>query len=140
LSDGLGDWYDLDINKQGRAGLTPAPITATAFLFHDAEMLAQIAELLGKKDDAALYAGKAKAIHARYQKEFFKVETGTYATNSQASNALALGLAIAEPAARASVLAAIVKDLEERGYATAGDIVISCARWPMLAAPMPWRS
>ncbi len=140
MSDGLGDWYDLDINKQGRAGLTPAPITATAFLFHDAEMLAQIAELLGKKDDAALYAGKAKAIHARYQKEFFKVETGTYATNSQASNALALGLAIAEPAARASVLAAIVKDLEERGYATAGDIVISCARWPMLAAPMPWRS
>ncbi len=122
LSDGLGDWYDLDINKTGRAGLTPAPITATAFLFHDAEMLAQIAQLIGKDQDAALYAEKAKAIHARYQKEFFKVETGTYGTNSQASNALALGLNIAEPAAQPSVLAAIVKDVKERGYATAGDI------------------
>ncbi len=122
LHDGLGDWYDLDINKKGRAGLTPAPITATAFLFHDAEMLAQIAELLGKKDDAAMYAEKAKTIHARYQQEFLKADTGTYATNSQASNALALGLNIAESQARESVLAALVKDVEERGYATAGDI------------------
>lgn len=122
LSDGLGDWYDLDINIKGRAGLTPAPITATAFYFHDAEMLAEIAKVLGKPDDAALYAEKAKTILARYRQEFFKRETGTYGTNSQASNALALGLNIAEPATSASVLAALVKDVEERGYATAGDI------------------
>ena len=85
-------------------------------------MLAQIATLLGKSDDTATYAAKAKTIHARYQKEFFKAETGTYATNSQASNALALGLNIAEGDARKTALAAIVKDVEERGYATAGDI------------------
>ena len=122
LSDGLGDWYDLDVAKKGRAGLTPAPITATAFYFHDAEMLAQIATLLGKADDATMFAEKAKAIHARYQREFFHADTGTYATNSQASNALALGLGIAEPAARESVLASLVNDVEARGYATAGDI------------------
>jgi len=122
LHDGLGDWYDLDINKKGRAGLTPAPITATAFYYHDAVMLSRIATLLGKSDDAAAYAAKARDIHARYQKEFYNAESGTYATNTQASNSLALGLGIAEPDARNRVIAAIVKDVEERGYATAGDI------------------
>ncbi len=122
LHDGLGDWYDINLPKTGRAGLTPAPITATAFLYQDAVVLSQAAAALGKKDDASAYAEKAKQIRAGYQQAFYNADTGTYATGSQAANALALGLNIAEPATRPGVLAAIVKDVESRGYATAGAI------------------
>jgi hypothetical protein len=122
LSDGLGDWCDLDLGKGGRAGLTPAPITATAFYYHDAQILAQIAALLGRTDDAAVFAAKAASLRERYNREFFHADTGTYATGSQCANAIPLVMGLAEPADRARVLAALVRDVEARGYASAGDI------------------
>ena len=122
LSDGLGDWYDLELPKTGRAGLTPAPITATAFLYDDAQTLAQAAALLGREADAKDYAARAARIRATYNKTFFKPANGTYATGSQAAQALPLVMGIVEPQNRDSVLAALVKDVEAKGYATAGDV------------------
>jgi alpha-L-rhamnosidase len=122
LSDGLGDWYDLDLARPGRAGLTPAPITATAFYYYDAHILAQVATLLGRSEEAQAFAAKAARLRERYNREFFHADTGTYATNSQCANALPLAMGIVEPAHRAPVLAALVRDVAQRGYATAGDI------------------
>lgn len=122
LSDGLGDWYDLDLARPGRAGLTPAPITATAFYYYDAHILAQVAALLGRAEDAQAFAAKAARLRERYNREFFHADTRTYATNSQCANALPLVMGIVEPADRAPVLAALVRDVAQRGYATAGDI------------------
>ena len=45
---GLGDWYDLGPKRPGVAQLTPIALTATAFYFRDAEILARAAALLGK--------------------------------------------------------------------------------------------
>ena len=122
LSDGLGDWYDLELPKKGRAGLTPAPITATAFYFYDAQVLSQIAAVLGHEAEAKDYAARAARIRANYNRKFFHPDTQTYATNSQTSLALPLVMGIAEPANRAAVLAALVRDVDQRGYATAGDV------------------
>jgi len=122
LEDGLGDWYDLNLPKTGRAGLTPAPITATAFLYEDARVLAEIAGVLGKADDAKTFAAKAEKIRERFNREFFHADTGTYATGSQCSNAMPLVMGIAEPADRGRVLQALVRDVEEKGYATAGEV------------------
>jgi len=83
LADGLGDWYDVDYPKKGRAGLTPAPITATAFLFNDAQHLARIAQLLGKEADEKQFSAKAAAIRERYNREFLKTNPVSYATGSQ---------------------------------------------------------
>lgn len=122
LTDGLGDWYDMELPKKGRAGLTPAPITATAFYFYDAHILAQIAAVLGRDADARDYAERAARIRASYNRKFFHAETQSYATGSQASLALPLVMGIVEPANRAAVLAALVRDVDARGYATAGDV------------------
>ena len=122
LGDGLGDWYDLDLAVKGRANLTPAPITATAFLYEDARVLARSAEVLGRDADAARYRQKAEAIRARFLREFRDAGTGRYGTGSQASLALSLALGLAEPADRDRLLADLVRDVETRGYATAGDI------------------
>jgi hypothetical protein len=122
LGDGLGDWYDYELGKNGRANLTPAPITATAFFHEDARTLAQIATRLGREDDARHFAARAEQIRARYVARFRDPQTGLYGTGSQASLAIPLAMGLVEPTDRARVLAALVKDVEEKGYASAGDI------------------
>ena len=122
LADGLGDWYDLELPKKGRAGLTPAPITATAFLFEDAQTLARIATVLGRDADAKDFATRAAQIRERYNREFFHAAPVSYATGSQASLALPLVMGIAPPSEREALVAALARDVDARGYATAGDI------------------
>jgi hypothetical protein len=123
LSEGLGDWYDLGPNKPGPAQFTPPPVTATAFYYQDARILSQVAGLLGHDDEAMHFAARAEQIRASYHRHFFHPESGTYATGSQCANALPLVLGIVEPADRPAALAALVRDVEQRGYQmTAGDI------------------
>ena len=121
--DGLGDWFDLGPNKPNQAQLTPPPVTASAFYFYDAKILGKIAEVLGRAEEAKEFAAKAERIRASYNAKFFNGTNGTYATGSQCANALPLVMGIVEPEQRAAVLAALVKDVESRGYAmTAGDV------------------
>lgn len=122
LSEGLGDWYDYVLEKNGRAGLTPPPVTATAYYFEDAKVLAQIAAVLGKEDEARDYADRAERIRQRYNREFFHPDALSYATGSQCSLALPLALGIAEPGMREGLAARLAQDVDQRGYATAGDI------------------
>ncbi|TAK97241.1 MAG: alpha-L-rhamnosidase, partial [Verrucomicrobia bacterium] len=123
VSEGLGDWFDLGAKKPGVAQLTPPTATATAFYFHDAWILSRVAALLDKPDEAKTFSAKAEQIRASYNRAFFDTDTGSYISGSQAGNALPLVLGIVEPSRRSSVLAALVRDLETRGYAiTAGDI------------------
>ena len=123
VDEGLGDWYDIGPGgRPGRAKLTPPPVTATAFYYHDARLMSQIATLLGKQEDSEKYAQLAEEIRAAWLREF-RNDDGTYATGSQCSNAMALEMGLAEPADREKVLAALVDDIRKNGNATtAGDI------------------
>ncbi len=123
VSHGLGDWYDLGPKPPGEAQLTPKALTATAFYYYDTWILAQTAALLGKADDARDYTELAAEIRAAFNRTFFKPDAGVYATGSQCANAMPLVMGIVEPAHRAEVLEAIVKDVQSRGNAlTAGDV------------------
>jgi hypothetical protein len=123
LSDGLGDWYDLDLDKPGgAAGLTPAPITATAYYWLDTVTLARIAAVLGRPDDERAYVAKAESIKKRYLAEYYRPAGPSYSTGSQAALAIPLALGLAEPSTDAAVLDALVREVETRGYATAGDV------------------
>ena len=122
LADGLGDWYDWTPEKGNRAGLTPPEFTATAFFQQDAALLARIAGVLGRTPEAQRYAARAEEIRTAFNRRFFHADTGSYATGSQCANALALALDLPEPADRPRVLAALVRDVETRGYATTGGV------------------
>ncbi len=123
ISVGLGDWFDLGPKKSGASQHTPPPITASAFYFHDAWILAKVAGLLEKPDEAQEFSGKAERIRRAYNEMFFDATNGTYATGSQAANAIALVFGIVEPQRSNAVLASLVKDLESRDcQMTAGDI------------------
>ena len=123
LSHGLGDWCDLGPKPYGVAQLTPIAVTATAFYYEDAKLLAKIASLLHKEDDVKTYTNLAEQIRKAFNQAFYNSTTGQYATGSQCSNALALVMDLAEPKNRESVLQAIVDDVKKRGNALSpGDV------------------
>jgi hypothetical protein len=123
VSYGLGDWYDLGPKPPGKSQLTPLGLTATAFYYQDAAILAQAADRLGKPEDARTYAALAQNIRAAFNERFYNPTTQSYGTSSQCANAIPLVMGLCEPANRAGVLAAIVQDIRDRGNGlTAGDV------------------
>jgi alpha-L-rhamnosidase len=118
---GLGDWYDLGPNKPGVSQLTPIALTATAFYFEDANILARTAELLGKSDDAKRYSELADRIRIAFNQNFYDATDHFYATDSQCANAIPLVFGICDPSNRAAVVDAIVRDVQKNGL-TAGDV------------------
>jgi alpha-L-rhamnosidase len=124
VSHGLGDWYDLGPNPPGYAQLTPIPLTATAFYYYDAHILSETAKLLGDTAKARKYAALADNIRDAFNREFYKPGAQpTYATGSQAGNAIALVMNLAPEADRAAILEAIILDVRNRGDAlSAGDV------------------
>jgi len=123
VSYGLGDWYDLGPNKPGVSQLTPIALTATAFYFQNAQIMAHAAALLGKTDDAVRFSELAENIAAAFNQKFYNPTNHFYATDSQCANAIPLVMGICEPANRAAVVDAIVRDVRAHGNAlTAGDV------------------
>lgn len=118
---GLGDWYDLGPKNPGHVQLTPRALTATAFLWQDADILSKTARLLGKSEDAERYGELARRTKEAFNAKFFDPETGNYGTGSQCANAVPLAMGLVPPEKRSSVLENLVKDVEARGL-TAGDV------------------
>jgi len=120
---GLGDWYDVGLKKPGVSQLTPIALTATAFYFQDAEIMARVAALLGKAEDAKQYSALAENIRGAFNEKFFNATNHFYATDSQCANAIPLVMGLCAASNRAAVLDAIVRDVRSRGNAlTAGDV------------------
>jgi alpha-L-rhamnosidase len=123
LSHGLGDWYDQGPKRPGNAQLTPVPLVATALYFEINRTLARIAAHLGNSADAERYTAEAAAIGEAFNKKFFNATKQTYATGSQTALALPLALDFVPAESRDAVLAALVSEIQGRGYAvTAGDV------------------
>lgn len=123
LDHGLGDWYDLGPKPPGTAQLTPIALTATAFYFADVDALARMAAHLGETNDARRYEGLRQQIREAFNARFLDAKAGSYATGSQTANALPLVLDLAPEGQRSNVLAALVRDVESRGFSvTAGDV------------------
>lgn len=123
LAEGLGDWYDQELGRPGRANMTPPPITATAHYFQNALVLAKVAAVLGQASDAKEFGAKAESIRRTFNREFFKPGTPqVYGSGSQTSLALPLAMGIAEPAHRPAVLEALLKDIATRGHSSTGAI------------------
>jgi alpha-L-rhamnosidase len=121
LNYGLGDWYDLGPKPPGYAQLTPASLTASAYFYQDAEILAQAAALLGKTNDLIQFNTLAANICTAFNRSFYSATNGFYATGSQTAQSLPLVLGMVNSTNRASVTAALVANVRSNGL-TAGDI------------------
>ena len=118
---GLGDWYDIGPQSPGQAQLTPKALTATAFLWQDADILSKTAYILGRKDDVVKYGELAKHTKESFNNKFFDPVTANYSSGSQCANAIPLVMGLVPEEKRSAVLENLVKDVQTKGL-TAGDV------------------
>jgi hypothetical protein len=121
VSYGLSDWYDIGPGRPGESKLTPKGVTATAFYYQDTMILAQTAQWLGLKEDAAKYEQQAGRIRAAFNAKYFNSATRQYATGSQCADSIALVMGLAQPENRAAILDNVVNNAGQVGL-TAGDV------------------
>jgi len=123
LSHGLGDWFDLGPRSPGVAQLTPIALTATSIYYYDNKLMAEMAELLGEKDDASFYRNTAEEIRTAFNNKFFNPETKIYSTGSQTSYSMPLFFGMVDEENRDEVVANLIRSVNDNNKAlTAGDI------------------
>jgi alpha-L-rhamnosidase len=86
----FGDWLDPDAPDDHPADAKcDADIVASAYLYRSTDILAQTATLLGRDDDAALYAAEAASVRAAFLREYV-TESGRMMSDAQTSYGLAI--------------------------------------------------
>jgi len=122
LRHGLGDWLDVGA-KKALAVNTPLPVTPTCTLYKDLTTLHDIANILGKKKEAAEWAKEAECICLAFEKEFFIAKIAMYANGSQTSMSMPLVFGMVSPEHLARVVDNLVDDIREKGdHITGGDV------------------
>lgn len=118
VKPGLGDWYDWtpENGHRGGAQLTPTRLTATAFLYDNARILARVACGMGKKSDAKKFEKLARQVRKDFIKAYYKSAEHSVSTGSQASLATALHFRLVPEEDRDEVLANLVAELEKAQY------------------------
>ena len=137
---GLGDWYDWtpEHGHRGASQLTPGELTATAMLYDNARIVAEVASMLGKAADVSEFSALAKEVRDDFIAAYYKPKEKTVATGSQASLAVALHFGLCPEDAREALLARLVGELETNGYRqTTGEV---CFRYLLLALADAGRS
>ncbi|MFC5805034.1 alpha-L-rhamnosidase [Streptomyces formicae] len=118
LTHGLGDWIAFDDS-------TPKGVTA-AFAHHRiATAMSEIAQAIGESADARRHAALADRIGRAFHDTYFDADRHTYATGSQAADALALDLGIVPDAERGAVLDHLIASVRAAGdHVTVGEVAL----------------
>jgi alpha-L-rhamnosidase len=98
-----GDW--VSIVK------TPGALVSDFYYCWDVQILAKIAQLLGKSADAQAYTQLATEIQKAFNREFYDPKTGNYANGTQTANTLPLFLEIVSKEARDAVAGNLTNDI-----------------------------
>jgi len=111
---GFGDWLALD--GGGKVdGITPRDLIGTAFFAHDAGLLAGIAEILGKKDDARRMRALQAKIVAAFRRRFVTPD-GLLMSGTQTSYVLALHFDLLPEKVRPAAAKFLADDVTQRGF------------------------
>jgi len=90
---------------------TSGAVVSDFFFDYDVQILAHIAKILGKADDAATYLKLDTDIREGFNKKFFNPDTGSYSTGTQTANLLPLFLDITPEKARGGVMGRLTTDI-----------------------------
>jgi alpha-L-rhamnosidase len=87
---GLGDWSPWKTR-------TPEAVTDTGYYYRDARIVAAVARMLGKDEEAGKYDALADEIRAAFNRQFYHPESGSYSIGSQTALGCALYQGLVEP-------------------------------------------
>ncbi|MCB0008699.1 MAG: hypothetical protein KDE04_19675 [Anaerolineales bacterium] len=110
----FGDWLARDRDDLGTPfGLTDPDLVATAFYAHSATLLAKIARVLKRPEDAEAYEGIAARVRAAFCAEFVTA-TGRISSNTQTAYVLALMFDLLPEAQRPEAARRLAANIRER--------------------------
>lgn len=105
---GFGDWLTLESE-------TPKDLIGTAFLAYDADLLSQMATVIGRSAEAARYADLSRRVAAAFRRRFVTPE-GFVHGNTQTAYVLALHFNLLEPEMRPQAARQLARLIEKRGH------------------------
>jgi len=105
---GRGDWVPPKLTEPDDGSL---PITSTGYYYHGARIVAGMAEVLGKAEDAQSYTNLAAEIKKAFNARFLHPETNQYGTGSQTSNSFPLYLGLVPEDREEAVMENLVRDI-----------------------------
>ena len=111
---GFGDWLALDGGGKTE-GITPRDLIGTAFYAHDAGLLAGIAEILGKKDDARRMRALQAKVVAAFRRRFVTPD-GLLVAGTQTAYVLALHFDLLPEKVRSVAAKFLADDVTQRGF------------------------
>lgn len=106
---GYGDWLAI-------GGVTEKPLISTAYLAHDANLMADIAAALGKTEDEAAFRALFDATSAAFRGKFVNADGSVGASKSQTAHLLALRFGLLTPEQRPAAIAHLIDNLERRNW------------------------
>ena len=116
----FGDWLAFATTNADYPGATTdKDLIQTAYFARSTELLARTAQVLGRKEDAAEYAGLEEKIKSAFQREFVTAN-GRLASNTQTAYALALAFELLPETQRAGAAARLAADVRKFGHLTTG--------------------
>ena len=109
VAHGLGDWLFYKAE-------TPVDFMATAYVYQDNLMMAEMARLTGRDADREKYLRKAAQLRERINACFFDPETVSYANRTQLSYALPLYMGIVPDRYRERLAENLRRKVADNGY------------------------
>ena len=109
---GFGDWLALD-GSDGREGGTSKELIGTAFFAYSSHLLAKIAHILGKDEDAERYDNLSRQAREAFVKRFV-LPDGTLKGGTQTSYVLALHFDLLPRDLRSIAVAELVRNIGQR--------------------------
>jgi alpha-L-rhamnosidase len=107
-----GDWIK-GANWPAKGGSVPQEVFATAYFARSAEIVARMAEVIGRTNDARRYGELAQAIQGAFNKKFVSTD-GRIEGDTQGGDALALDFDLLPPDLRAKTARRLVENIH--GY------------------------
>ncbi len=111
---GFGDWLALDGSGKTEGG-TSKDLIGTAFFAYSARLMANIAQVLGKDNDAEYYVKMSERVHEAFNRRFVTQE-GLIVSQTQTAYVLALHFDLLPEELRPAAVDTLVNDIEQRGW------------------------
>jgi len=109
----LGDWLSVDA-VQPADETTPRVLVATAYWAYSAALMTEMAEAVGRRQEALAYAELRRNISRAFAAEFVK-DDGSVGNGSQTSHVLALHFGLVPENLRPAAAAKLAADTRRRG-------------------------
>ena len=105
-AEGYGDW--LNVNAP-----TPTDVIATAYFAHSTQLMAQMAQALGKSDDAHEYEELFQQIRLAFNRAFVAPD-GRIKGDTQTAYLMALGFGLLPPEKRPAAIQRLIELIQQR--------------------------